>query len=101
VLPAVLSALTGLLLLLARLLGAAALLLAGLALTATLLLLAGVLLIRIIHKSLLFVTSNGKRVWHGRVPFKSLRRGLILRQEPAQPKTCASLATALILQLAC
>jgi hypothetical protein len=47
-LPALLSALTGLLLLLARLLRAAALLLARLALAA-LLLLAGILLVRIAH----------------------------------------------------
>jgi hypothetical protein len=47
-LPALLSALTGLLLLLPRLLRATALLLARLAL-ATLLLLAGILLVRIVH----------------------------------------------------
>jgi hypothetical protein len=61
VLSTVLSALTGLLLLLARLLLATALLLAGLAL-ATLVLLARILLVRIAHNCSYLDIRNGKSV---------------------------------------
>jgi tellurite resistance protein TehA-like permease len=60
-LPAVLSALTGLLLLLARLLRAAALLLARLALAA-LVLLVGILLVRIIAHNGSYFDSNDDRM---------------------------------------
>jgi hypothetical protein len=77
-LPALLSALTGLLLLLARLLRAAALL-ARLALAA-LLLLARILLVRIVHnRSYLHLPRDRKRLRHRSVLFKSLRRGLMSR----------------------
>jgi len=77
-LPALLSALPGLLLLLARLLRAAALL-ARLALAA-LLLLARILLVRIVHnRSYLHLPRDRKRLRHRSVLFKSLRRGLMSR----------------------
>jgi hypothetical protein len=85
----VLSALTGLLLLLARLLLAAAtLLLAGLGLAA-LVLLARILLVRIAHNRSYLDIRTGNQLCHRLVTFKSHRRGLISRQYSPKLKACA------------
>jgi hypothetical protein len=84
----VLSALTGLLLLLARLLLAAAtLLLAGFALAA--LLLARIRLVRIAHNRSYLDIRTGNQLCHRLVSFKSHRRGLISRQYSPKLKACA------------
>jgi hypothetical protein len=91
VLSTVLSALTGLLLLLARLLLAAAtLLLAGLALAA-LVLLARTLLVRIAHNRSYLDIRTGIQLCHRLVTFKSHRRGLISRQYSSKLKACAAM----------
>jgi hypothetical protein len=98
-LPALLSALTGLLLLLARLLRAAALL-ARLALAA-LLLLARILLVRIVHnRSCLHLPRDRKRLRHRTDLFKSLPRGLMSRWNFASPRAFSLSLNSLISQAA-